>query len=243
MKRLLGSSLLLSVLVLGADFWDEKLFTQWTAEEVERVLNDSPWAHWVEVQSASMAMRSGSLRAANMGAAPVTPESVRGRGVQADMAGRAGVRGGGPSAASVKPTPSIRIRLRWLSALPIRQAIARERFGDEAGSSAEAARMIVQKPDHYILGIAGLPKRYFGGLEERIRLRVKGSEPLTPVQVVGPQSAEEAECYVFFGKAKDGGRDLTISDSNVEIVMKLEEATVRSRFRLKEMVYYDKLQI
>ena len=244
MRRLAVSFLLFATLLFGADFWDHKLFTQWNADEVERILNNSPWAQWVEVQSASMAMRSGSMRAAQMGAAPVTPESVRGRGVESDMGNRSqGIRGRGPNAGSLKPTPSIRIRFRWVSALPIRQAIAKQRFGDEAASSAEAARMIVQKPEHYILGITGLPRRYFGGLKERVQLRVKGSRPVEPLQVVGQQSAEEDEYYVFFGKAKDGGRDLTAEDGSVEIVLKLDEATLRRRFKLGDMVYYDRLQI
>src|SRR5450755_2505064 len=53
-KTLLLSALsgsLLTVALLASDFWKTKDYTQWTSDEVAKVLTDSPWAKQISVTS------------------------------------------------------------------------------------------------------------------------------------------------------------------------------------------------
>ena len=237
--RFILSLLLTAALLVAADFWDSKLYTGWSEQEVEKILDDSPWARSVEVQTAAMSAGSRVLR--SHGGQPRAHSGDASRG----SSGTDALRGRGPGAKDLQPTASMKVRLRWVSALPIRQAIARKRFGSEVKNSAEAAKMIVARQTAYVLGLSGIPKRQlegdFGRLKERTRMKVKGREPIAPihVQIVPGQP----EVYVFFPKANQGGYDLTAEDGSVEIEIELESATLRRGFRLKDMLYHGKLQI
>ncbi len=230
-----------AVSVSAANFWDEKPFREWSAEEAGKLLTDSPWAKTVEVLAQSMSERAGALRPAARGNTPPSVDPSRGMG-------RASIQGGaGPTAASVQATRSVKVRMRWVSALPVRQAVAVQQFGAEAANSAEAVKMMLAKSEHYVLGLTGLDKQDLKGDPEKLKsitaLKIRKQEPLTPIHVQVAPSQDGQEIYLFFPKAKDGGHDITLDDKNIEVEIKLDAATIRRGFKLADMVYYDQLQI
>ena len=43
-----GAWLVASAALTAADFWQEKDFTSWTAQQLERMLTDSPWVNSIQ---------------------------------------------------------------------------------------------------------------------------------------------------------------------------------------------------
>jgi hypothetical protein len=229
-------------LVRAADFWETKKYTDWTDKEVERILKNSPWAQRVDLPLAR-GMGGGPGMGGPGGRLP-------GGGGPAEEGGGAGGPGGGPGGglggaggAGYEPPPMIPLYLRWVSALPIKQALVRLRFGAEAATSPEAAQMLARDEGAYIVAVEGLPLRMLGGpleqLKERAQLRVRGAEPVAPNNVQGRQQQGVAEIYFYFPKS----REITLEDKEVEFLLKLRMGDVRRKFQLKKMVYGGKLEI
>lgn len=231
----------------AADFWETKKFTDWTDKEVERILKNSPWAQRVDLPMARGMMGGGPGMGGPGGRLP-------GGGGPGEEAGGAGGPGGGPGGGlggpggvGYEPPPMIPLYLRWMSALPVKQAVARMRFGAEAATSPEATQMLGRDEPAYVMAVEGLPVRALGGpleqLKERAQLRVKGAEPIVPANVQGRQHQGVAEVYFYFPKSEPGGREITLEDKEVEFLLKLRMGDVRRKFQLKKMIYNGKLEI
>ena len=220
----------------AADFWLSKEYTDWSKEEATKVLTDSPWADTAE----AVAPPSAGL---GIGSA-TNEDSV---GAYRDALG--GGPRGRPSAGGAPGGPrKMQLQLRWASALPVRQAMARYQFGDEVATSANAQQMIANTPNRYVLEIAPVPSALFGGDAEHLKeistLRIKGHKPIPPVAVQGREIKEgRMQVYLLFPKAAEGGYDITPEDKNVEIQLKFDTALCSKKFKLKDMVYHGKLEI
>lgn len=232
--------------VRGADFWETKKFADWTNKEVERILKNSPWAQRVDLPL-QRGMGGGPGFGGSGGRLP-------GGGGPADEGGGFGGPGGGPGGGAggaggigYEAPPMIPVYLRWISALPVKQALARLRFGPEAATSPEAAQMLSREEPAYVVAVEGLPVRALGGpleqLKERAQLRIRGAEPLAPSDVQGRQQQGVTEIYFYFPKSGPGGRQITLEDKEVEFLLKLRLGDVRRKFQLKRMVYQGRLEI
>jgi len=225
----------LGVLAVGAaaEFWINKDYTEWNKEETVEILTDSPWAHTAEVVGPPSA--GGAIRSAG------DEDSVGGyRDALGGPRGRAsGGRGGGGG--------KMRFQMRWASALPVRQAMARYRFGDEVATSERAQQSIRSTPGRYVLEIAPVPSALIGDTERLKRitsLKIKGHKPIPPVEVQAREvQSGRMQVYLFFPKAAEGGCDITPEDKNVEIELKFDKANCSRKFRLKDMIYHGKLEI
>ncbi len=164
-KRSLAMCLMLALGVtalLAADFWKTKKFTEWSDKEVQKMLDDSPWAHKdsLPIQGGGGMPGGdgggGGRRGGGRRGMSFLPQDEGGGGHARGVA-EAEAGGGGMGGASM--TPSVEIVLRWQTALPIKQAIARARYKDEAGSSPEAAKTLTREEVYYIVGISGIPSR------------------------------------------------------------------------------------
>ena len=146
-----------------------------------------------------------------------------------------------------RPVPTVSVQLRWVSALPVKQAIVRTRFGEEAATSPEAKKMLERQEGYYILAVVGVPARWIGDnfevLKESAELRVRGHEPLRPVAVQGQRSQRTTEFYLAFPRAVSGGFDIAVEDEQLQVVIKLAGRTIRGKFNLSQMVYKGKLEI
>jgi hypothetical protein len=141
-------------LLEAADFWEKKKFSQWSPKEVQKILRDSPWARPVQVhlQGPSVGGAGGRGRRGGGRSTDVSAESGGGFGSEGSGMPRGG---GGMEGMSSPPTATVIVR--WHSALPVKQAVARARFGDEAGTSPEAAQMLARDQDRYVIGVIGVP--------------------------------------------------------------------------------------
>src|SRR6185295_11966697 len=70
--------------------------------------------------------------------------------------------------------------IRWQSALPIRQALAKLKYGDEVTTSPEAAKLLAGSERFYIVSISGVPPRVPGN---EAAIEIYGKDTLRSVDV------------------------------------------------------------
>ena len=108
-----------AVLLHAADFWTN-IFTDWTDKDVQKMLESSPWTKKVDIVTGA-------------GVGTNTGDRFRPGGI-------GGTRSPGSTSSSVGAgqSDSIPVYIRWQSALPVKQASMRVKFGDGVGKSPEA---------------------------------------------------------------------------------------------------------
>ena len=259
MKRsLLAISTILAMgalLLYGADFWEKKEVNDWSEKDIKKMMRNSPWAKGIDVPLDGGMGLGGGGGGPGMGGGGTSGGGMPGGG-GGGMPGAGG--GGGRGGSGFEPPPTRRIFMRWISALPVRQAYALARFQGEL-DSPEAQRLINIEDDRHILQVEGLNARTFGAscieeAKQRIVLKVKGQEPVMPedVQMEGGQRRQGARggggrggglMMFYFPNAANGGLQIGPQDKSVEVHMKLSFTTVRQRFQLKKMQYAGKLEL
>ncbi len=259
----------------GANFWEKKDFKTWSEKEVQKILFNSPWAKSLSVPIGPpmAAMPGGGRhRGGGMGGGAGIPAGGGG-GIEGGGGGGGGMPGAGRRGGGMGPgmamEQTVKVLFRWISALPVRQAIARSRFGDELDTE-EAGKILNLQDNRYILAVSGLPRGMaFGGphrkgrggaegaaqdpeaqrnaaieqLKQRASLRVKGKDPVHPNHVQLNVQQAAADIYFFFPKGEDGGLDISLDDKEVEFRLETRQRTLKRKFKLKDMVYKGKLEI
>ncbi len=157
--------------LIADDFWNKKQPDQWSAEEVQRLLSDSPWAAHAKVSYEAGGGRQGSPEGrqgspdGRQGGGGY-PDSggggmprIGGMGIPLPGGGGVGMPGGRPGGGSGpggerRPSgdyASAKITVRWDSALPIRQALDQPSANDLCKSKAES------QSEYYAICAVGLP--------------------------------------------------------------------------------------
>ena len=197
------------ILVLGvgatalyaADFWVSKQYTDWSNKEVEKMVNNSPWAQSIRIAMA----------------------------------------GGGSGRAS-----SMNVYVRWVSAMPVRQAIARLRYGGK-GDSAEAVEDLQRKENNYIVSVAPLDidfvRAQYKELKSNTNLEIDGKAPIAPSEVSVRLREDGAAAYFFFPREQNGQASISESDKEVQFFLNLGPMQIKRKFKLKDMVSGDGLAL
>jgi hypothetical protein len=237
----------LVVLALGVsalfatDFWEKKKFSAWNKKEVGRILTDSPWAKSFAVALKGFGGRGGG---GGMGGGGGKRGKCGGGGGGID-AGASGGGGGDMGGAAVTTGPTV--LMRWQSALPIREAAARVKYGEEAGTSKEAADMLSANQQLYVVGIFGIPAKAVGSATDELKsnaeLRVKNQPPARPVQVRISQQGPSTAIFLLFPREQPGAHVIVPADDEVEVFLNLEAGQVSRKFKLKEMMFDGKLEL
>ena len=228
MKKIAGLLFLFAFCLMAADFW-QKPYTEWADKDLQKMITNSPWAHTVSV---------------SMGGPP--PDIGGGGGGGRGGGGPQGGAGGGADA----PIPGVRepeIVARWQTALPIRQAVARLKYGADAGKSDDATKYIVKEPVSYDIVLSGPLQPFLRGKPDDIAKNLsevtllsskeKGAVKPTSIQVGKP--GPSMDVLIAFPRTMP----FTPDDKEVEFSTKLGTSTVKIKFRLKDMVYSGKLEM
>ncbi len=167
----IGAFALVSAGLLAADSWRDKAPSEWTPDEVTKILNNSPWSQEARFSgSGSEGRRGGGMGGPGMGGGGMgrggggmggggMPNGGWGGG-GGGMGGSGGGMGnpgggyggrGGGRGDSGRGMESARVTLRWDSAEPVRQALVKQ-YGD----SNAAAKL---PADSYVIAVIGLPNR------------------------------------------------------------------------------------
>jgi hypothetical protein len=155
-----------AVALFASDVWKTKDYTQWSSEEVYKVLNDSPWAKQKNVtggESGQSQRRSssGQGRGGGMGGGGGRggigfPGGGGGLGYPGSGGGypgggRGGNGGNYPDDSSRGGRlPSMNVVVRWESALPIQHALLRQR-----GRDPEESKTPESNEKNYVIAVLG----------------------------------------------------------------------------------------
>jgi hypothetical protein len=225
MKKTAGLLLLFGFGLAAAEFW-QKPYTEWSDKDVVKMMNDSPWA---KSASVSMSFPGGA------GGAP--PGGGFGGGAPRGPQGGAE---NGPQA------PSFEIVARWQSALPIRQALVRLKFGAEADKSPEAAKALEQQERPYEIILSGPMGMFLGGqpdaakaLTEVTSLSSRRTGAIKPIQIEVGKPGKTMDVILVFPRSMP----FTVDDKEVELITKLGTSTLKYKFKLKDMLLNGKLEM
>lgn len=255
----LGGLLAAGMLLPAEDFWDKKKYPEWSDKEVRQMVTNSPWARRVEIPLGTG--MSGGGRGGRGGGRSSRGGGGGGFGADSSDGGFAGGGGGagepgggfgGPGGGGIGaegggggPAPTLSLIVRWQSALPIRQAIVKSRFGAEAATSQEAAKVLAGEQQYYMVVISGLPQRFLQGMPPA-RLKTAGalklgkSESIEAADVRVNTSPPLVDLLLLFPRT----RLIKPEDKEVELVLTgLGSLDVRKKFRLKEMMFEGKLEL
>ncbi len=231
----------------SGDFWNKKPPSEWSADEVSRLLNKSPWAKEVTAQYTGGAGRQGGggqgggypgggypgggYPGGGMGGPRI---GIGGLGIPM---GRGRMPGGGGRGRTASNYQGV---VRWESAKPIREA-------DKLPLPDSFA-------DHYVISVSGIPmyggRRSMGDdestdhpqddrfdeLKQFTRLQPKGKEIAQPGVVV-----QQGGTYLFgFSKAS---LDLSADDKEFDFSTQMGALAVKAKFVSKEMFYQGRLAL
>ena len=260
MNKMIAVAGLAAVSLWAADFWRSKPFTEWSDKDVQKMLTASPWARQVSVTADNPAAgRMGGGRGQDLGDATSTPRPPSGSGIPGVDAGGGGFGGGDPSPGGGRsaggltpediggPSQSVMVMVRWQSALPMKQAALRARYGSEVATAPEAKKILEHEETAYIVSIGGLPAAVARGNLESLKesakrqtsLSAKGKDKLAPAEVQITQRDRLADAVFIFPKTQP----FVLDDKEVEFSTRIGTASVRYRFRLKDMVFNGKLEL
>jgi hypothetical protein len=244
MKKILPVPIVFAISLWAADFWQSKPYTEWSDKEVQKILSNSPWSKEVVVSlggGSGGGSGKGSRKGGGGGGGGDTGFDGPAMGSGGGNAGGRGIQevGGGTPGGG---TPGMTLLVSWRTALPLRQAIAKQKFGAEAGTSPEAKKVIEEPQKYYVIVVSGLPARMGRGgpemkeaLMKNTALNIKGKEPIVPEDL---QSSGPTAVFLF---PKTVAIDM--DDKEVEFSTKLGQQVVKTRFRLKDMVFNGKLDL
>jgi len=216
----LGSAAL-PLTAVNSEPWRSKAPSAWSAKDVERVLNDSPWARHVTIEL------------------PGSPGGFNGIGRG---------RNTGPSAPGGE-LRLLEYLVRWDSATPIREALTRARKSLAPAGPVKSPMNADSSESFYILSLSPVefnpaqrPKAPDGDAQNRIKslttIHRKGHEDLHPTAIVAP--SEGSGVLVYYFPKRD---PITLEDTDVEFRTSAAPARISVAFPLKQMVFHNQLEL
>ncbi len=237
MRKIAGLLLVFGCGLVAADFW-QKPYTEWSDKDTAKMMTASPWA-----KSVSVSMGGGP------GGDGAPPPGPGGGGFGGG--GPRGPQGGGgsefgPGAQGSAP-PTFDVVARWQSALPIRQALVRLKFGAEADKSAEAGKILEQEDRPYEIVLSGPMGMFLGGkpgdaakaLSDVSFLSSARTGPIKATQIEVGKPGKSMDVVFAFPRTMP----FALDDKEVEFTTKLGASVLKYKFKLKDMVLSGKLEM
>ena len=208
--------------LVAAEFWDTKPFREWSDKEARKLLEDSPWAALIAVPLP------------NRGPVP-TPDSAGG--------GRGGGGRGGGGAEGFGPAPvRVRLTISWRSALPLKQAAARQQAGNGGTIPPDMEAALAREDELYVVAIQGLPPQYTqsGPASTIDAFLHRNGKPDIPAARGAAQPARGgAVLFVGFPRTDP----ITLADGDVEVDVKIGALGIKKKFKLKDMLFHGRLEL
>jgi hypothetical protein len=255
MKKLCLLLTLAALVAWAADFWEAKPYTDWSQKDIQKMMTNSPWAKQISVAVGPAMGRGGAPnspfggggRGGRGGAGPVTGDaSTSAGGGGGAPPGAGGLRGDRTPDDSPVMVPAVRLLLRWQTALPVKQALIKAKYGAEAGTSPEAQKLLEREEQYYVLSVSGLPA-YLAPKDDQARqamaaasmLNVKNKDAVAAADVQFQKDGQNLDAYFLFPRKSA----FSLDDKEIEFVAKLGPVTLKHKFKLKDMVFKGKLEL
>jgi hypothetical protein len=242
----------------AADVWQAKPFTDWNDKDLLKIMTDSPWAKKVSVALPMAGGRGGPAPPGVGGGGGGRGGGRGGGGPQgtkdsgggdpgisgdAGLGGGGGDVGGGGGGGGV---PETQLIVRWRTAMTVNEALAKSKYGAEAGTSPDAKKMLEPEPKYYVIWVAGLPAnlrpRDAAAKEEMMKqstLNPKDKNSTAAVDIQFGGQGRATDFFFLFPKTMA----LTTDDKEVEFATKFGKTVVKTKFRLKDMEINGKLDL
>jgi hypothetical protein len=254
MKKLVLLVLACAVCLWAADFWTSKPYTDWNTKELQKIMNDSPWSHRVDVElsvrmptTKSQSESGGRGRGGGGGGGGISTADGAGEitGGGGGGGGRGGAGGAGGEDGPV--TQTIPVMLVWQTALPVKQALMKAKYGAEAATSPDSKTFLERPEQFYVINVAGLPGYAAQAVEgdkkaavlQLTALNIKGKDSIHAVEVQINRRERVVDAMFFFPR----NNPVTADDKDMEFATKFDKLTVKYHFKPKEMVYHGKLEM
>jgi hypothetical protein len=204
------------------EFWNEKKPSDWSSEEIELLLNKSPWA-----KEAAVSYYGGQNG----------PLSNTLPGTRSNRSNRNASSGTSPSATSPADWKAI---VRWESALPVREAL-------KAKPSPDIEKYYILNMVGDVPSVGATPdedesqrKSRFEALKLVTKLEHKGDAILLSRVAAAPKSAMSLAGTLFYFS-----RDLALQPKDNQAIFstKLGPIDVKCKFALKDMMYQGNLEL
>ena len=231
----------------AADVWEAKPFQNWTQKDVQKIFNNSPWGR----QARAVIGGTPPAPAGRSGQPAVGDASSNDSGVpKGREPGGVGRLGSAPSDVDQGPQSQVAVPVivRWQSALPLRQAQMLAKYGDSVAISPEAQKFLTDEPAIYVVAISGLGGSIVsagGGdqarqsIAQKSTLTVRGKPPLHPIDVDFLAVGSTVDVLIGFPRTTR----ITLEDQEVDLASEIGRASVRYKFKLKDMVVRGKLEL
>jgi hypothetical protein len=236
------------------EFWEAKPASDWTSDEIDRMLTKSPWAKDASVASSGQGLGNGGSGRSRGGGIGFPGGGggigFPGGGVGFPGGGRQG--GGYPGGGSDGGRERLTATVRWESALPIQEAL-------RIGASDEKPNDDFEK--YYVIALIGdlsassvrrstnnsddddsttRADRRLEELKESARLERKdGPISLEKVEEGSRVGSRGPGVYFYF----DRKADVSMDDKFVNFSTKLGRMDIKAKFTMKEMLYHGKLAV
>ena len=225
-------------------FWETKDPSEWSADEIDRLITRSPWAKEVKVAIAQPDFDGGaSRRPVDTGGRPggLSIPGLGGGGMGGINIPGIGSGGSGGRGGQGRGTdPKIELIVRWESAKPVLDALR-----------TPLAEVLA---DHYVISLNGVPNIYLrdrtaersDGEQDRsersrlqARLTVKGKSAVRSA-VVQQAPGALTQAYLFGFSPKEVS---VLPDDEVTFATQLNRTLITVTFNLKEMTYRGALAV
>jgi hypothetical protein len=239
--------------------WQGKKFADWTIEDAQSVMTDSPWSKKIPMPAAGRpaltVIEPGSNGAPPPSASLGNPANTT-TGVSMAAAGNPGSAGPAEGSGRSLPTnsrqsgmaPSVGapdqvapLTVVWASATPVRLAIIRLRSGSNPPGETQIANAR-KANDFYVIAVSGLPEPDYDPktLANKASLAVKGR----------PQAKAAESSYrkigtsdVYFFRFRRDAFPITASDKEIEFKVWMGSVEVKRKFTLRDMQYEGNLAL
>jgi hypothetical protein len=240
----------MALLAADEQTWKSKQIAEWTQDEAMEVLTDSPW---VKTVTPTMSRRAnngqpGGGRRSGVGIGVPGIGGIGGigggrRGGWGGYPGGGGSGGGYPGGGrprddgdtSYDQAPTL--KLRWESALPIREAELKTR--DTAAPTLDQ--------DHYAIAVYGVPSRMANGDPKKLADQYKreaaiqrdGKKDLKPSSVEVIERDDGPVIVFLFPRSKE----ITQADRRLKFEAKMGALELNESFFVEDMMFQGKLEL
>lgn len=239
---------LAAVIWASNDPWKDKPYQQWNSKDLQRIFQDSPWAHIVQVDVSWTQSASGissGLPAGNpqpvgsgspMGGYGASSSDSRGNGGAAPRTADPGAANGATATFLV----------RWISSRTFREALVRDRVLRGQMTDADAQAELAKPAEGFEVAVIGADMTPFQGMDENSLKTSASLSPrhsktkLTPTAVRIQKSQDGSRIagilFVFSAKSDSGEAAIGTDEKNVDFSCNIGKFALKSSFETSKMV-------
>jgi hypothetical protein len=241
-KRSIGGIaivLIAAIVAYASDPWKDKDPASWDEKDVQKILQDSPWSHKVQMGASGGGAVPGTMTGTGGAAHPdMGPDNGR-----LANGGGTGIAGTTIAVPNGNLGPQTDFSISWVSSRTVREAQARRR--ELGGVSPNIARRDLAKPaEDYEVMVASsdmsvLAKEREEELKAHAALTLKNTKAIiSPSRVVlqrGPTGRVSAIIFVFEKKAANGEPTFASDEKGADFVTQAGKTKLKVSFDFTKM--------